>query len=76
VHEVREGDTLQSIAAAAWPGLGQLPFVSAASLWWVIADFQPVPIHDPTVQLVPGEKLIVPSRRTVEERVLQRPRNG
>lgn len=71
-YEVREGDTLWSIAAERYAALGDLPRTSAAMLYWVIADFQPIPIHDPTVQLVPGEKLILPSVRTVQEQVLQR----
>jgi|GEM_PF-920589 len=75
VHTVREGDTLHRLAGLYFAPLGRLPFVSAANLWWVIADFQPVPIHDPTVQLTRGEKLIIPSVRTVSERVLQPLRN-
>lgn len=75
IHTVREGDTLQRIASVYFAPLGQLPEVSAAMLWWVIADFQPTPIHDPTVQLVNGERLVIPSVRTVVERVLQPPRN-
>ena len=75
VVTVREGDTLHRIASRVYAPLGQLPFISAASLWWVIADFQPIPIHDPTLRLVLGEKLIVPSLRTVTEKVLQRPRD-
>jgi hypothetical protein len=71
VHTVREGDTLHRIAGLYLASLGQLPFISAANLWWVIADFQPIPIHDPTVQLVRGSKIFVPSVRTVNERILQ-----
>lgn len=76
VHTVREGDTLHRLAAMYFVGLGELPFVSAANLWWVIADFQPEPIHDPTVQLVVGSKLVVPSTRTVQELVLKPVRDG
>lgn len=75
VHTVREGDTLHRLAARYFAPLGRLPLISAANLWWVIADFQPVPIHDPTVQLVRGEKVIIPSVRTVTERILQPPIN-
>lgn len=70
-HPVKSGDTLWSLAARYFAPLGELPELSAAQFWWVIADFQPVPIHDPTIQLVPGQKLIIPSVRTVRERVLQ-----
>ena len=75
MHTVREGDSLTRLAAKQYASLGRLPYISAANLWWVIADFQPIPIHDPTVLPVKGEKLIIPSLRTVVERVLQRQRN-
>ena len=75
VYEVKGGDTLHRIAAKHYASLGQLPSVSAANLWWVIADFQPIPIHDPTVQLVNGETLVLPSLRVVSEKILQRQRN-
>lgn len=68
---VKEGDTLQRLAARFFAPLGELPLVSAANLWWVIADFQPTPIHDPTIRLVPGQRLIIPSVRTVQERIIQ-----
>lgn len=69
---VSEGDTLHRIAARAYSPLSRLPIYSAAQLWWVIADFQPIPIHDPTVRLVPGDLLILPSVQVVESRILQR----
>ena len=75
VHTVKQGDTLWTLASRYFSPLGQLPEISAATLWWVIANFQPQPIHDPTIQLVPGEQLIIPSVRTVQERILQPPRN-
>ncbi len=68
-HTVGEGDTLHLIAAryfAAIPG--------AANLFWVIADFQPDPIHDPTIRLVPGATLVVPSVRTVLETIFSEQR--
>lgn len=71
VHTVKRGDTLHRLAARYFAPIGELPFISAANLWWVIADFQPTPIHDPTIQLTEGAKLIIPSVRTVQERVLQ-----
>lgn len=71
VHTVKSGDSLTRLAARYFAPLGELPDISAATLWWVIADFQPQPIHDPTIQLVAGEQLIIPSVRTVQERILQ-----
>lgn len=70
MHVVKQEETLYSIA-----GKHFRPFERAAGLWWVIADFQPNPIHDPTIQLVPGSVLILPSLRTVLEEILSEDRN-
>ena len=69
-HRVTEGDTLQSIAATYYAAIGRPPTFSAAELWWVIADFQPDPILDPTIVLEPGRIVVVPSVRTVLEEIL------
>lgn len=61
-HTVVQGDTLHRLAAKFFA-----PIESAANLWWIIADFQPDPIHDPTIALVPGSVLVIPSVRTVVE---------
>jgi nucleoid-associated protein YgaU len=62
---VRDGDTLWGIANRAYAGLPR-----PAGLWWVIADFQPEPIVDPTIRLTPGQRLYVPSLRVVEEEIM------
>lgn len=61
-HMCVQGDTLFHLASKFFK-----PIVRPAGLWWVIADFQPQPIHDPTIQLLPGRMLIIPSVRTVVE---------
>lgn len=63
-HVVREGDTLFTLAGQYFA-----PLPRPAGLWWVIADFQPEPIHDPTLALAPGRVLIIPSLRTLAEEV-------
>lgn len=63
-HVITEGDTLHSIASLYFA-----PIPSPAELWWIIADFQPDPIHDPTLKLTVGATLIVPSVRTVQEEI-------
>lgn len=63
-HIVQSGDTLQSLAGQYFA-----PIPRACGLWWVIADFQPDPIHDPTVELEVGRVLIIPSHRTLTEEV-------
>lgn len=68
-HRVGEGDTLQTVAARY---LADLP--NPALFWWLIADFQPSPIFDPTIALAPGDVLIVPSIQTVLARVFSEDR--
>ena len=68
-HRVGEGDTLQTLA-----GRYLAPLPNACRLWWVIADFQPEPIHDPTIAVAPGTVLHIPSVRTVLEEVFSEER--
>lgn len=70
VHTVKDGDNLRFIAAREYAALSDPPRFSAASLWWAIADFQPQPIHDPTIVLTIGGQLILPSLRTVRDKIL------
>lgn len=60
----RTGDTLFALAGKYFAGLPR-----PCGLWWVIADFQPEPIHDPTIALAAGRAVVVPSMRTVTEEV-------
>lgn len=72
-HVVKEGDTLQNLAGRRYAALsGVFEGFSPGQLWWVIADFQVPPIHDPTISLSPGSTVIIPSLRTVRERVFNR----
>jgi hypothetical protein len=64
-HVVKQGDTLFTLAHIYFAGITR-----PAGLWWIIADFQPDPIHDPTQALEIGRLLIVPSVRTVQEEIL------
>lgn len=70
-HVVREGDTLWGLAALYFSGVER-----PAGLWWVIADFQPDPVVDPTVALVPGSIVVVPSLATLQTRVLAEARRA
>lgn len=60
VYRVAGGDTLWALADRYYQGLTR-----PAGFWWVIADFQPEPIFDPTIALQPGQTLIIPSLQTV-----------
>ena len=63
-HLVKRGDSLFTLAGRYFRGLPR-----PSGLWWVIADFQPQPIVDPTLALSPGTVLFIPSIRTVLENV-------
>jgi len=65
----KQGDTLFTLAARYFA-----PLPNAAKLWWVIADFQPSPIFDPTVGLANGQQMIIPSLRTVTDRIFNESR--
>lgn len=68
-HTVAEGESLHSLAARYFAGIP-----TPSELWWVIADFQPDPIHDPTLRLEIGSVLIIPSARTVLEEIFSEKR--
>lgn len=59
-HTVQGGDTLFTLAGK---------YLRDSTLWWVIADFQPSPILDPTVDLEVGRTIFIPSYRTLHEEV-------
>ena len=61
-HVVKQGETLWSLSARFFPS-----FPRPAGLFWIIADFQPEPIHDVTIRLRDGQVLIIPSELTVDE---------
>lgn len=69
VHTVIEGHTLRTIANTFFEGIPR-----PSELWWVIADFQPEPIVDPTIRLTPNRRLIIPSVRTVLEKIFNESR--
>jgi hypothetical protein len=68
-HVVGEGDTLFSLAGRYFA-----PLPRPAGLWWIIADFQPDPIHDPTLALDLGRMMFVPSVRVVTEEIFSESR--
>ena len=38
--------------------------------WWAIADFQPDPIVDPTLELEVGRTIFIPSERVLTDVIL------
>jgi len=61
----QEGDTWHSLAARH---LRPLP--RPQDFWWVLCDFQPVPVADPTVEITPGTVVFIPSAEFVTGRAL------
>lgn len=59
-HQVKPGDSIFTLA---------LKYYRNNTLWWVIADFQPDPLLDPTLDLTPGSVVFIPSFRTVREEI-------
>jgi hypothetical protein len=68
-HLAGASDTLFTLAGRYFA-----PLPRAAGLWWVIADFQPDPIHDPTLALELGRVMFVPSVRVLTEEVFSESR--
>ena len=68
-HVVAQGNTLFELAGRYFA-----PLPRACGYWWAIADFQPVPIVDPTLALEPGTRIFIPSLRVLTDVVLGEPR--
>jgi hypothetical protein len=60
-HVIEAGDTLWSLADRYYGGL----IDNDVNYWWAIADFQPEPINDPTIMLVPGQIILIPPLETI-----------
>jgi len=72
-HTVSQGDTLHALAGVFYRSQSiQRP----SGLWWVIADYQPQPVFDPTRRLAVGRVLHVPSFRTLFEQILSEKRRA
>lgn len=65
-HVAARGDTIYTLAGQFFRVIDP---DRACGLFWVITDFQPDPIHDPTVKLLEGRVIVIPSVRTVIERI-------
>ncbi len=68
-HVVQQGETLFTLAGRYFA-----PLPRPTGLWWVIADFQPEPIHDPTLALDLGRLLFVVSVRVITEEIFSEAR--
>lgn len=64
-HRVQLGDTLWTLAGKRFKGMPR-----PSGFWWVIADFQPDRIFDPTLRLVEGTIVVLPSLRVLQQEIL------
>ena len=64
-HRVAQGDTLFTLAGRYFA-----PLPRACGYWWVLADFQPDPLVDPTLELALGRVLFIPSLRVLTDVIL------
>lgn len=69
IHVVAQGDTLFNLAGRYFA-----PLPRACGFWWVLADFQPDPVVDPTLELEVGRRLVVPSLRVLTDVILSEQR--
>jgi hypothetical protein len=69
-HTANAGDTWWGLAAQFYPDIPD-----AANLCWgYIADFQPVPVVDPTLAIVPGTTIYIPSYQTLLQEIVSESR--
>lgn len=69
-HVVVGEQSIEHVAAMHYQVYGEEAYL----LGQVLAGFQPTPLFDPTIPLVPGTTIFVPSLRVVEERILSEDR--
>lgn len=68
---VKERDHLYGLAGFHFNVAG---IERPSDLWFVIADFQPAPIFDPTIRLTPGSTIHIPSIRVLFEEIFSEAR--
>ena len=64
VIEAKEGDMLWHIAHKAFAGERR-----PCGYWWAIAEYQPDPIIDPTIQFSANQKIVSPSKRVLNNKI-------
>ncbi len=70
-YTVAEGDSLATVAYKTYGELGSsFEGFSTARLYWAIADFQPIPILDPFIQLQVGRKLVLPATELLRNQIV------
>lgn len=68
-HPVAQEDSLQVLAYRYFQGVKLSNGLGPEHLWWIIADFQPIPIIDPTIDLEIGRIIYIPSVQVIKRKV-------
>lgn len=66
VHTAGEGETWFSLAQRYYADLSD----RSSGLWWILCDFQPQPVVDPTLRILPGRTVYIPSPGFVRVEIL------
>lgn len=66
VHSAVEGDSWFTLAEKYYWMIS----TRACGLWWIICDFQPEPVVDPTLRIPAGKTIILPGPATVRDEIL------
>lgn len=66
-YVAKEGDTWWGIAWRFFPS-----FPNKSLLWWLICEYQPEPVVDPTIKIAAGTQIAVPSERLLRNYVFNR----
>lgn len=69
IHIANEGDTWWGLAGIYFP-----TYQRACGLWWLICEYQPEPVIDPTIAIEPGATIVIPSERIVRTEVFSEER--
>ena len=57
-HTAQAGDTWWGLAQRYFPG-----YERASGLWWVLCEYQPQPVVDPTLAIPAGTVVVIPAAR-------------
>lgn len=63
-YRSKEGDTWWGLAHVFFDGIER-----ECGLWWVLCDYQPNPVIDPTLVIEPNTLIVVPSMRLIRTKL-------
>lgn len=63
-YTTKEGDTWWGLAWRFFTG-----FPNRSLLWWLLCEYQPEPVVDPTIVIPAGTTVVIPSERLLRTKV-------